>query len=153
MSACIIPAGPEFQDPPGIQNSPPFVFAVSPLEGFNVVDPAPTFSVRVSDLNLGDDLWIMWIFEYPNTPSETRPQKPELIKHSNPESPIRDAAPFSPTCGYINNHVSSHQVMAAISDREFIPTDDNAALLTTKSDKMPLVVTWTWQKTCPGGTQ
>src|SRR4051794_367187 len=52
MSACIIPAGPEFQDPPGVPDSAPILWMASPDEGTTVVSETPTFSVTVIDYNL-----------------------------------------------------------------------------------------------------
>jgi hypothetical protein len=146
MSACIIPAGPEFQDPLGVQNSPPTVVTVSPAEGSSSVDRNPQFVVRASDLNLGDTLWIKWITEYP--PLFALPVM--TIDHSNESSPVRDDATFSPNCYQVNRLLSTHQITAAISDREFVPAGD---LLETIDGTRPIQVNWTWQQTCPGGGQ
>src|SRR5437870_8232998 len=56
MSACIIPAGPQFQDPAGVPDSPPFLLAVSPDEGSTTTKD--TFTVTPSDINVGDDLYV-----------------------------------------------------------------------------------------------
>ena len=42
MSACIIPVGPEFQDPPGVPDSPPFLWMASPDEGTTVMSATAT---------------------------------------------------------------------------------------------------------------
>src|SRR3954467_10422154 len=55
MSACIIPAGPEFQDPPGVPDSPPVLLGESPDEGSTTTKDAPEFTVTPSDINVGDD--------------------------------------------------------------------------------------------------
>lgn len=155
MSACIIPAGPEFQDPPGGPNSPPFLlFAASPPEGTTVVDATPTFSVTPTDLDVGDDIWIKWITEYPPYSGSTKAQEPP--RHITPNadgSQLHIPDVFSPSCIQLNAALPTHKVMAAISDREFIQSDDPADLLTTKSDLPPIEVVWTWQKSCPGGSQ
>jgi hypothetical protein len=150
MSACIIPAGPEFQDPPGVRNSPPFLLSVSPPEGSRVVDPTPEFSVTPSDLNAGDDLWVRWITEYPpNVIGSTNANPPTPIPHSADGSPLRSPSNFKPNCNDIDRRLSTHQVMAAISDSAFVGSDGLGDLLTTTSDTPPILVVWTWQKSCP----
>ena len=68
MSACIIPAGPEFQDPPGVPDSPPFLWAASPDEGTTVVSATAMFSVTPGDYNLDDTLFVKWISEKAKVP-------------------------------------------------------------------------------------
>jgi hypothetical protein len=154
MAACIIPAGPEFQDPAGVPNSPPFLlFAASPPEGMTVVDTTPTFSVTASDLNVNDHIWIKWITEYPPYSGSTKAPEPTHISPSDDGSQLHMPDVFRPTCIQLNIALSTHKVMAAISDREFVHSDDPADLLTTMSDVPPIQVVWTWQKSCPGGSQ
>src|SRR3954470_19920657 len=72
MSACIIPAGPEFQDPPGVPDSPPFRWTESPPVGTTVVSATPTFSVTPGDYNLDDPIYVKWIIDFPPLDNVTR---------------------------------------------------------------------------------
>jgi hypothetical protein len=149
-SACIIPVGPEFQDPPGVPDSPPFLWMESPDEGTTLVSATATFSVTPGDYNLGDTIFVKWITDFPPfVPNNvTREQTTDPLPPSADGSPIRRAAKFMPTCFkvFTNPNSSTHRITAAISDREF----DGQGLLTTSSLVPPRLVIWTWEQSCPG---
>jgi len=147
MSACIIPAGPEFQDPPGEPDSPPFLWAALPDEGTTVVSATAMFSVTPGDYNLGDTLFVKWISDFPPFVGNnvTRQQETDVLPPS-PGNPIRDAATFLPNCFQVNTASSTHRITAAISDRGF----DGRGLLTTPSVVPPRLVIWTWERNCMG---
>jgi len=146
LFACVIPAGPEFQDPPGVPNAPPYVVAVSPERGATVIgnENEVTFSVTPGDVNVDDPIWIKWITEYPpfNT-NLTKDQGWEKIPPSADGNPTRAASTFTPGCTQVNPLVTTHQIMAAISDRP--PT---TGLLNTDSSIPPQEVFWYWQHAC-----
>src|SRR3954469_22246342 len=73
MAACIIPAGPEFQDPAGVPDSPPFLLGESPDEGGTITKDPPVFTVTPSDVNVRDDLFLLWLTEYPPESSFVSP--------------------------------------------------------------------------------
>jgi hypothetical protein len=147
MSACIIPAGPEFQDPPGVPDSPPFLWMASPDEGTTVVSAMPTFSVTPGDFNVDDPIFVKWIVEFPPfipNPGGTIDLRPDELSPSADGSPIRAPAKFIPNCNQVNSAAPTHHITAAISDRAF----DGQGLLTTPSVVPPRLVFWTWEHSC-----
>jgi hypothetical protein len=149
MSACIIPAGPEFQDPAGVPDSPPFLLAQSPEVGSTTTKDAPEFTVKPSDINVGDDLFILWLTEYPPfTSGSSFVSTPVVIPHSQDGTPLAKSESFRPTCYQVNRAVSTHQIMAAISDSPFLPDK----LLATESGMQPIPLVWTWVKNCTAGS-
>jgi hypothetical protein len=145
MSACIIPAGPEFQDPPGGPNSPPFLWMASPDEGTTIVSATPTFSVTPGDFNVDDPIFVKWIVEFPPfvpNPGGTIDLRPDELPPSADGTPIRAPKTFMPNCNQVNS-ASTHHITAAISDRPFVD------LLTTMSEVPPILVSWTWEHSCP----
>ena len=146
MSACIIPAGPEFQDPPGVPDSPPFLYMASPDEGTTVVSATATFSVTPGDYNLGDTIYVKWISDFPPfVPNNvTREQNTDKLPPSADGNPIRNAATFPATCLKVDANASTHRITAAISDRQF----DGQGLLTTPNFVPPTLVIWTWEHNC-----
>src|SRR4051812_24199621 len=145
MSACIIPAGPEFQDPPGGPNSPPYLWMVSPDEGTTVVSATATFSVTPGDNDLGDPLFVKWITDFPPSISTTVDLPVVMRGPSTNGNPIREVAVFSPNCTQVGKVSSTHHIAAAISDRPF----DGQGLLTTTGTIPPRLVIWTWERNCP----
>lgn len=149
MSACIIPAGPEFQDPIGVPDSPPYLVAVSPDQGLTVARDDP-FVVQPGDLNVDDPIFVKWITEFPPfVPNVTNDLMTDPIAPSADGSPTRRPSKFTPSCTRVNPFVSAHQIVALISDRPFT----SAGLVTTESTFKPIQVSWTWQQTCQVGSQ
>lgn len=144
MSACIIPAGPEFQDPEGVPDSPPFLISVSPDQGSTVVTGDPEFTVTPSDVNVGDDLYVMWLTEYPPLTEQSNVGTSSTIYHSEDGSPLAEPRSFRPNCYQVNRRISTHQIMAVISDSPFVSNK----LLFTENGIRPLQVNWTWVKNC-----
>jgi hypothetical protein len=145
MSACIIPAGPEFQDPPGVPDSPPYLWMVSPDQGTTVVGAMPTFSVTPGDFNVDDPLFVKWIVDFPPyVPGVTHEATTNPLSPSADGNPIRDAATFPANCFQFNTATSTHHIAAAISDRNF----DGQGLLTSPSVVPPILVIWTWERNC-----
>ena len=46
---------------------------------------------------------------------------PVTIPHSEDGSPLAKPESFSPTCYQVNRALTTHQIMAAISDGPFLP--------------------------------
>jgi hypothetical protein len=142
MSACIIPVGPDFRDPSGAPNSPPFVISTDPPEGsMERGGVTKTFSVTPSDNNLEDNLYLRWIVDFPR-PDLTFFLPIDTIEASEDGSPLTrpQSKPFE--CNRFSRVITSHQIMVVISDREFIegaidPRD-------VEGDTEPEIVTWTW---------
>ena len=147
LFACVIPAGPEFQDPPGVPNAPPYVVAVSPIAGLTIASNDTFFSVTPGDINLADTIYVKWITEYPpDLTNLTKDLSTDEITPSADGSPTRRASIFVPSCTRVNPLVTTHQIMAAISDRKFV----TGQLLATESNVPPREVFWFWQQTCTG---
>jgi hypothetical protein len=149
ISACIIPVGPEFQDPPGGPNSPPFLISESPDEGTVMVGATAMFVVTVGDFNVNDTIFVSWITEFP--PPVPAPSGTVFVRTDEPRpaaagSFVREPAIFSPNCTQVNNAASTHHITAAISDRPFIASDS----LITESNVHAQLVIWTWEWNCPG---
>jgi hypothetical protein len=75
MSACIIPVGPEFQDPPATVDAPPYVLSSTPQVA-TPVTVAPNgevdFVVTVVDPEVGATIYYQWALDYPpNVPGTT----------------------------------------------------------------------------------
>jgi len=154
-SACIIPLGPEFQDPSGAPNSPPRLVSVSPDQGTTVTKDPATFSVTLSDNNVGDPLFVRWIVEYPpfNDINTKSPQDDEIPPPQD-GSLVRRPVSFEPNCFKLNVTTSTHQITAAVSDSRFIGGSQSTEsdLLLTEDGLRPALVNWTLIKNCQGGT-
>jgi hypothetical protein len=92
MSACVLPIAPEFQDPPAAANYAPFFQFVDPPLGTRVTaapDKVTTFTLQISDPNLGDNLHVRFISDFPPFTSNTRVLEPDLtIPHRADGMPL-----------------------------------------------------------------
>jgi hypothetical protein len=154
MSACIIPTDRDFQDPVASQNYAPYIESATPDFGSIVTPPALTFSVTVTDPNLGDDLYIRWLADYPGANYRPVPADPSFVAHSTNGQPL--AAPVTATVDCtVDNLVTTtdgeHRIEVIIADRPFldpIPPNTNLDLVTSPG----LVVRASWtleQLSCP----
>jgi hypothetical protein len=150
VSACVVPAAPNFQDPIGEPNVPPYIANAMPAVGSFVPNDTGAFVVTVTDQNVGDTLFYRWVIDYPPySVSNTRPQAIGMItaaatgsQQFNPEmlpSPC-DLNP-APT-------IAVHQLEFILADRGFDATDPKVL------DALPLgsdgfVVRATWTFSCP----
>jgi hypothetical protein len=144
MSACVIPVGPEFQDPPGAPNSPPSIVSTDPLAGTIVTIANPHFSITVSDNDVGDDLTVRWILEYPpwSTDHSTVPVT-DVIHPAGDGRPVRRPSTFDLGCeGVTRGLTTTHFISAAVSDRGFV------GKVATPDDTTPVIATWIWVQNC-----
>lgn len=146
-SACIIPVGPEFQDPPGAKNAPPFTFA-DPQEGTRTSKTMPRFTVTPADVNLGDFLFAKWITEYPPFSNETFTAK---IDNMIPPSGDAQRRPtfLEPDCTQVSKGTTTHSIAVAISDRPFVPFTKPDDLIVATDGAVPRLVHWIWDQSCP----
>jgi hypothetical protein len=129
LDACVIPVGPQFDDPE--ENFPPFVVSSDPGVG-NIFTPvkaaapdggaepigARFITVTLGDHNLGDPLFLRWLFDYPGTDLEGG----QLVMVAElPPSGKTDRSParFAPTC---SRGAGMHRLVLSVSDREFLDT-------------------------------
>jgi hypothetical protein len=148
--ACIIPVGPEFQDPPGAPNSPPTVVATDPPAGTITANPMVVFSVTPADANVLDPLYVKWIADYPPfVPNETHGVPPKEIPPSADGSVRRPPQTFQPGCfSSIATTRTMHQIQVGISDRQFLTDEDPNDLFATTDGSKPYIVTWFLIRSC-----
>jgi hypothetical protein len=130
MSACILPLAPEFQDPPAAQNYPPVIVDSDPPIGEVVT--TTTFSVIVRELNLGDDLYVRWVADYPPYAADkTRTLNDPNTKVPHPVDMATDFDLPSVTVDCVlnelNPQITMHQIMVIVADRPFVSTDAQPA--------------------------
>ncbi len=137
MSACIIPVGPEFRDPDGVPNSPPFIISSVPLNG--ETSTGDIFTITPSDVN-GDALHVRWLRDYP-------PFIPTISDPEDDDLPPGWRGPFSRRFDCLGvTAPSPHKITVLVSDRPFLsdPLDP------TRVDEgvHPARVSWRWLKDC-----
>jgi len=144
LPACIIPVGPEFQDPPGVANSPPQILDPNPTWGAEVTATQSqpfTFQMYVTDLNVGDKLFIRWIIDGFSVPAT----KPIVPPSGN--GPLRELVDKRVTCQDPFDHMKSrHMVWGVVADRDW--DDTTPDLLKVQPPGLHNLVTWTLDMTC-----
>jgi hypothetical protein len=160
MSACVLPISPEFQDPPAAANFSPVILSATPDIGSIVTATSPSavpmFQVFVSDPNLGDDLHVRWIADFPPFTPNTRVMLSDFpIPHRSDGKPIADSSEVVPNC-LVNNlaKIPQHQIMAVVADRLFddSPTPMGATVDLTRvqgTEGRRVIATWTLNLDCP----
>jgi hypothetical protein len=144
VSACIIPVGPEFQDPPGAPNARPEILDPDPTWGAEVTAPTglATFTFTVADTNLTDELSIRFLVDGELATVDDTKRGPT-------GSPVRlPQVSNQITCQLIQNRTRSrHTVLAAVADRPFDLSMPDELLTSPGLVSSP--VTWTLNITCP----
>ncbi len=117
---CVLPVGPEFQDPE--PNVPPSIFVATPPSG-EILLPGQTISVSVRDPNLSDTLYVRWLVDYPPARSQTALADKETIVPPQNMDPVRILRAIVPDCDLHNiaSGFSTHQWMLAVADRDWEP--------------------------------
>jgi hypothetical protein len=127
MSACVLPIAPEFQDPPAAANYAPVILLAEPQLGFiatttPTADPPFKFTVTFSDPNVGDNLHVRWLADYPPfTLANTRTLKRDVpVSHRMDGQPLVADDFVVPSCTADNlSALAQHQIMVVIADRPF----------------------------------
>lgn len=143
MPACIIPVGPNWQDPPGERNHAPEIVSITPPVGM-IVTTSVGFRVVFSDPD-GDPLFFRWLAE-----------APPIVQGISFIQPVDDHPPsmepaeskFPAECGQLQASRTTHQIKVGISDRPFIVPDKAADALTTVDGSLPIEFAWTLEKAC-----
>src|SRR5262245_24510646 len=66
MPACIIPVGPDWQNPRGEPNQPPQIVMTTPESGSHFgAEGSAKFTIIVSDANVREPLFLKWLEDYP----------------------------------------------------------------------------------------
>jgi hypothetical protein len=149
LSACIIPVGPEFQDPLGVPNSPPYLVSAMPVEGTHNVNPMVEFNVTVGDLNV-EPLFVKWVTEYPPFSGDSNTAQTQTIDAPEDGSPNRKLAPFRPECSSLAITLSTHKISVGISDKPFVSPEDPSNLFAAGPNAYPRVLNWVLERSCLG---
>lgn len=150
MSACIIPVGPEWQDPAGAPNSPPQILNPDPTQGAEVTGTTSrVFQFTVTDQNLSDDLYLR-LFVGDSPSSAHRAFITDKIP-ANGIQPISMPIMVTIACNdVIPSSLTRHFVLAAVADRQF-QVSATAEHLLVEDDGKSDSVTWTLNLNCQTG--
>lgn len=149
---CVLPVGPRFEDPE--QNFPPYIVDSNPPVGSIVtalplVEGAAMFSVTLADPNLGDRLWLRWIFDFPPWGGNTRRG---LFREAPPPtdgSEVRTRDGFQANCSWSPAPgVTQHRLMLAVSDREFLSENADDTFLAVPPDARTVRASWILNLEC-----
>jgi hypothetical protein len=123
-SGCVLPIGPEFQDPPASQNFGPFFLATFPPAGqiVSAVPNPPTFSVTVQDPNVGDDLQLLWLGDFPPASANTKLLRLDEINHSTSGTLLAEERHLQPDCKDFAPGATVHQLTVIVTDGQFVTT-------------------------------
>lgn len=141
MSACIIPVGPEFQDPPGAPNASPEIVDPDPLWGAEVTTTAQmgqAFQIAVTDPN-DQLLHIRWIVDNQTRAGDPGPSMVEPSEYGMRFSKLV-------TCNDVDTRLSRHPVTAIVADQQFELNDSN--LYHVQNQGLSDKITWTLNLTC-----
>jgi hypothetical protein len=122
-SACIIPLGPDFQDPVSEPNDAPYIIGAIPDFTSVVTPPQLDFSVTVTDPNVGDNLYIRWLADYPGANYRPLMADPPFVAHSTNGQPLRKSVSTTVDCFLDNLAMTSdgeHRVEVLVADRPFV---------------------------------
>ncbi len=126
MSACIIPVGPKFQDPPGSPNYAPYVVSATPDFGSVVsIVTSLRFEVTVTDPNVEDDLYFRWVADYPKYTTSTRRLGDEIQSNSTDGTPLLNDITIDCSDDFAMTADSKHQLEVIVADRPYQPSTDN----------------------------
>jgi hypothetical protein len=149
-SGCIVPIGPEFQDPPAPQNYQPIILDAEPDLGSRVSNPK--FSVTVQDPNVSDTLYVRFVADYPLLTEDTKVLGTVKVPRRPDGRLLAEEAVGEASCLGLANR-PSHQITVIVADREFLDgatvpgqLADPARLPT---DARKVVGSWTLDLECP----
>jgi hypothetical protein len=156
MSACIIPTTPDFQDPLAGPNYPPYIESATPDFGSTVTPPQLRFSVTVTDPNVGDDLFVLWLADYPGVNRRTVPGDRASVSHSTTGAPLHESLSAPVDCT-VDNLVSdtngTHRIEVIIADRPFVdPVSPDTHLDLVAKPGFAVRASWVLEQLfCPSG--
>jgi hypothetical protein len=149
-SGCVLPIGPEFQDPPAPQNYAPIILEAEPELGRRVT--TPTFRVTVQDPNPGDDLFVRFVADYPLLTEDTRPLTTRPITHRADGRLLAEDVTVTATCTALASR-SSHQITVIVADRDFLkdaaPPGQLSDPLRLPAAAQRVLGSWTLDLECP----
>ena len=132
MSACIIPVAPNFQDPPSVPDTVPYLsgFVPTSVEIITFVPPSMPFSAIVTDQNVNARLRYRWAIDYPPFVAGVTAFTDQMeISPSLDGQPIKKQVTEPVTCDLVMNVSGTHRVELIVADRDF--KDSSTPGLTT----------------------
>jgi hypothetical protein len=149
-AGCVVPVGPQFQDPLAAPNYAPRITYTNPPEG--AWPSGRTFQITVTDSNVGDTLFVRWIAEYPDYQDGTRTlQNDTLPPPADPTQTPRQAMPMTFECDQDNpaaNGLIAHQILVVVADQPFANIDSRRPDL-VEEPGLTDRASWTLNYTCP----
>ena len=151
LCACVVPAGPEWIDPPG-NSLPSIQRAVPPLGSALTlaIDAGEPLMVDVvlADQDTRDNLYARWIIDYPPfDPSISRLARQDIQPGGGQVE--RPSLRFAPNCVLhgIAPGFSNHRLLLAVSDRSFDPSNE-AAPDQVQSGTSRIEAVWLFEMDC-----
>jgi hypothetical protein len=150
-SSCVLPVGPEFQDPPG--NLAPYLASSNPPAGAVLPESSPTIEVVLGDANEGDKLVGRWFIDYPVFEASATRMAQEFRLPPTGKAE-RGKIRFAPNCAddKIASGLSSHRITLSVADRPFLPEDqapDPLRFDSVPAEGFVVRATWILNLTCP----
>jgi hypothetical protein len=150
-AGCVVPVGPQFQDPIAAQNFRPQIIKADPTSGTWVQsDPmldTATFTITVEDPNVGDKLYVRWAVEYPprDAGNSVRVGGDVIIPPNGTEVRPLQSQTISCQLG-LRIDQTLHSVWVGVSDQPFNQTAPEISQL---QDNSPVAETRTWTLVMP----
>ena len=150
-SACVLPIGPQFEDPPG--NSPPYLASSNPPEGSVLPETSPIIEVVVGDANQDDKLTGRWFIDYPPFDEKVTHLVQEIRLPATGKAERGKVRFAPPKCadGQIAPGIPSHRVTLSVGDRPFLPENQSPPALrfdSVPSEGFVLRATWILNLLC-----
>jgi hypothetical protein len=152
-AGCVIPVGPQFQDPLAAENLQPVIIGSGAANG-SVVTAVSSYEfwVVITDPNVGDPLYVMWSSDYPPQSAETRFSEPTWYAPRADGQPLNERPSYTFDCKKLAaHHLNSHRIRVAVADRPFVPPELAGGNLeqVEAGGSLPAVATWILNLPCP----
>jgi hypothetical protein len=148
--ACVVPVGPQFQDPPATQNYEPRILGAQPALGERVT--GTSFRVTVQDPNVGDNLYVRFMADFPPVGDNQRFLQDTTIRHHDDGTLLAEDVTLDVKCNAVVP-LPSHQITVIVADRKFLLDDKSpmqpANPLQLPDDARRVMGTWTLDLECP----
>jgi hypothetical protein len=146
---CVLPVGPEFQDPSATQNFDPRILDSDPALGARVT--GGEFHVTVQDPNPGDNLYVRFVADYPPLSGNTRFVGDKQVPHNPDGQLLSKDVEVVVTCAMLAK-LPTHQVTVIVADREFL-LDATSAIQPAEPTRLPAdaqrtIGSWTLDMEC-----
>jgi len=143
--ACILPVGPEWQEPFGSPNAPPQIFVLNPEPDTVEVSATPTlpfsFRIIVTDVNVTDSLEIRWFIDGDDTPHGL----PKVLANGTQQRTLSEKTVHCATDVH-DKSLTSHLVKAVVADRAFVEGSNPPSV---SNSGLSIDIKWILNMTCP----